>query len=112
MNILDSTNEFVAKAIMNNTLGGEGIDYAVGLGVVPDGNGQPAMVTTLVLRMSSIIINQEHTIGLFIPTPVPTEGQVEESVRNGILALRKSRDEESASAAKLTQSRPSGLIMG
>lgn len=92
MNILEETTEFVSKAIRNYTLGQESVDYAVGLGVVPDAQGQLQMVTTVVLRMASIIVSEAHVIGFFVNTPIPTQAEIDTNINAGLLSLRKMRD--------------------
>ncbi len=92
MNILEETTEFVSKAVQNYTLGQESVDYAVGLGVVPDATGAPQMVTTVVLRMASIIVGESHAIGFFVHTPVPTQIEIDPHINAGLLSLRKMRD--------------------
>lgn len=92
MNILDSTNEFVDRAIRDNTLGNEGVDHAVGLSIVPDANGQPTMVTTIVLRMSSVILGESHTMGFFVNTPVPDQQQINVAITKALADLRKMRE--------------------
>ena len=92
MNILDNTSEYIDLAIRNNTLGAERVDHAVGLGIVPDASGQPTMVTTIVLRMDSIIINEAHTMGFFVNTPVPSQDEVNVAIGKALIDLRKVRD--------------------
>jgi hypothetical protein len=92
MNILDSTNGFFARAIKDNTLGNERVDHAIGISVVPDANGQPTMVTAVVLRMASIIVNEAHTMGFFVNTPTPSQDEVTVAVTRALADLRKMRD--------------------
>jgi hypothetical protein len=92
MNILDKTNEYVDKAIRNNVMGSEAVDHAVGLSLVPDASGQPTMVTTIVLSMSSVIIGQSHTMGFFVNTPIPTEKEIDQAIVKALGDLYKVRE--------------------
>lgn len=92
MDIIANTNEYVDRAVRDNTFGNEGVDHAVGLSIVPDANGQPTMVTTIVLRMSSVIVGESHTIGFFVNTPVPTQPEIDVAIKKALEDLRKMRE--------------------
>lgn len=111
MDILKNTNDLVAQAITNNSLSGEGVDYAVSLSIVPDANGQPTMVTTIVLRMDSIVLRQSHTMGFFVNTPIPTEDEVNTAIVKALGDLRKMRDADMNIPQTAPDGSPSGLIL-
>lgn len=94
LNINEEILRDLHTAVDANAVSGEEVGAGASFGVVANPDGTPAVITVIVLRISSLVLGEYLTASFYLSTPAPTSQQISESVADALNGLRQARDEQ------------------
>lgn len=99
--------ENIESSLANHSMGVD-TDFGFNFGVMGNAQGEPQVISIVVIRMASMVHGEWHTTGFFLPTPAPHPAELDQAVKEIVKGLWDARMKHAQSILQSAQTGENG----